>query len=198
MPETGVAGGTSGGPGNIATVTDLASLARQVVFSTQLRLTSASTLTRPANTTAYAAGQLVASSTTAGSIVVPSLAVALNNAGSGVVRRLRLRASQTSGLGAANSFGVDLWTAAPTFTNGDGGAYVVATGSASWLGTFTFGSMVQAGDGAYGAAAPDVGQELWFVCGAGSSNLYWSLFTNGPFPPTSVETFVLTAELAQD
>jgi len=56
VPETGVAGGTTGGPGNIATVTDLASLARQVVYNTQLRLTSASTLTRPANTTAYAAG----------------------------------------------------------------------------------------------------------------------------------------------
>ena len=198
MPETGVAGGTSGGPGNIATVTDIASLARQLVFSTQLRLTSASTLTRPANTTAYAAGQLVASNVTAGSIVVPSLAVALNNAGSGIVKRLRLRASQTTGLTAATSFGVDLWTAAPTFTNGDGGAYVVATGSASWLGTFTFGSMFQAGDGAFAAAAPDVGQEIWFVCGAGSSNLYWSLFTNSAFTPTSGETFVLTAELAQD
>jgi hypothetical protein len=33
-----------------------------------------STLTRPANTTAYAQNELIASSTTAGSVVVPSIA----------------------------------------------------------------------------------------------------------------------------
>src|SRR5690242_11771933 len=47
-----------------------------------------STLTRPANATAYAANQLIASSTTAGSVVVPSFTTLT---GTGIIARLRLR-----------------------------------------------------------------------------------------------------------
>ena len=43
-----------------------------------------SVLTRPANTTAYASGQLIASSTTAGSIVVRSFAIATSAGGANI------------------------------------------------------------------------------------------------------------------
>src|SRR5437660_138343 len=82
----------------------------------------ASTLTRPANTTAYAANQLIASSTTAASIVVPSFATV---AGAGILPRLRLRTNAPSGWGGIN-LSINLWSAAPTYTNGDSGAYAPA------------------------------------------------------------------------
>jgi len=72
----------------------------------------ASTLTRPANTADYAANQLIASSTTAGSVVVPSFAIAIS-AGGAINARLRLRTSATSGWGGVN-LSINLWSAAPT------------------------------------------------------------------------------------
>ena len=95
---------------------------------------------------------------------------------------------------------VDLWTAAPTVTNGDGAAYAIATGAANWLASFAFPPLVQGGDGAWAAAIPTTiyGSEVWFVCGASSTLLYWTLWTNAAFTPISAGTFTLTAELLQD
>src|ERR1700730_14367879 len=98
----------------------------------RIRSNPTSTLTRPANTTAYAANQLIASSTTAGSVVVHSFSIATGGA---ILSRLRLRTNATSGWGGVN-LSINLWSAAPTYTNGNGGAYAAATGSADWLANF--------------------------------------------------------------
>lgn len=149
-----------------------------------------STLTRPANTTAYAQNDLIASSTTAGSIVVPSITVPRNGM---FLRRVRLHTNKTSGMGTFQGL-IEFWTAAPTFSNGDNGAYAVATGAASWLAVITTATMTQVGDGAYAAgSAPTTGDEILLRSGA----LYWSLKEADAtgFTPASGQTFTLHAEL---
>ena len=66
-----------------------------------------STLTRPANTTAYAANQIIASNTSGASVVVPSFAIA-NSAGGASIPRLRLSTSVTTGWGGV-VININLW-----------------------------------------------------------------------------------------
>jgi hypothetical protein len=150
-----------------------------------------STLTRPANTTAYAANQLIASSTTAGSVVVPSFAIA-TTAGGAIIPRLRMRTNATTGWSAVN-LSINLWSTAPTYTNGDGGAYAVATGSAGWLGNFLM-ILTQFGDGAVGAVALTSANELVLKLASGTS-IFWDVQILGAATPISGQTFTITAEL---
>lgn len=158
----------------------------------------ASVLTRPANTTAYSQGDLVSSNTTAGSIVVPSVAAAGGAAGSGSMLSFRLLTSATTGMGGV-SFAMEFWSAAPTFTNGDNGAYAVATGAATWLGSASIANMIQVADGAYGVAVPDTVAAIDFALASGTA-IFWSLeVTNSAgFTPTSGQTFTLQAAVQQN
>jgi hypothetical protein len=148
-----------------------------------------STLTRPANTTAYAANRLIASSTTAGSVVVPSFTIVT---GAAILPRLRLRTNATSGWNGIN-LSINLWGAAPTYTNGDGGAYAVATGSASWLANFLF-SLIQFGDGAVGAAQLTGANEIALKLASGTL-AFWDVQILSAATPISGQTFLLTPEV---
>jgi hypothetical protein len=160
-----------------------------------------SVLTRPANTTAYTANQLIASSVTAGSVVVPSFNVSGCQlsacAQSSLLRRIKLLTNATTGMGSA-TFTIEFWSAAPTFTNGDGGAYAVATGAAKWLGSMTITTFTQVGDGAYGIGTPPVGSEISMNLGPGNSQVFWTLDATVGFTPISGQTFTLVAEELQD
>lgn len=151
-----------------------------------------STLTRPANTTAYSSGQLVASSTTAGSIVVPSFTLA---GGRGFIPRLRLATNVTTGWSGA-ALTVTLWRTAPTYTNGDGGSYAVATGGAARLGAFAC-TLTQYGDGASGECSVSTGNFATIALPSGTS-VYWDIQTGGSLTPISGQTFTLTAETVAD
>lgn len=154
-----------------------------------------SVLTRPANTTAYASGDIVASNVTAGSIVVPSFTATGTASGSGHLRRARLISNKTTGMDGI-SFQIDFWQAAPTFSGGDNAAYAVATGAANWLGSAVV-SLSQAGDGAYGAGTPIVGDAIDFDLVSGAL-IYWSLQATAVFTPASGQTFTLIPEMIQD
>lgn len=151
-----------------------------------------STLTRPANTTAYSSGQLVASSTTAGSVVVPSFTLA---GGRGFIPRLRLATNVTTGWSGA-TLTVTLWRAAPTYTNGDGGTYAVATGGANHLATFAC-TLAQYGDGAAGECSVSPGNFATIALSAGAL-VYWDIQAGGSLTPISGQTFTLTAETVAD
>jgi hypothetical protein len=86
---------------------------------------------------------------------------------------------------------VNLWDAAPSYTNGDGGIYVAITGSAGWLGQFSF-SMNQFGDGASGRAGLSYGPAI--VLDPSITTIYWDLLTQSGVTPISDQQFNLTAE----
>lgn len=152
-----------------------------------------SSFTRPANTTAYASGQLVANSTTAGSVVPLSWTVARVAGGSGMVRRATVRKSGTSLTNA--QFRLHLYTVSPTVANGDGGT-LSSNQSVSHLGTMDVTVGQAFSDGANGQAAPNVGGEISFALSAGQT-IYGLLEARAAYTPVSGETFQVTLEVLQ-
>jgi hypothetical protein len=168
------------------------------IGGTQLSPTLAtlgSVLTRPANTTAYAGTsttpQLVGSSTTAGSVTVPSFSIATSG-GYAAIPRLTLSTNVTTGWGAVALL-VNLWVAAPTYTNGDGGTYAVATGAASWRAQYSC-TLTQNGDGANCSAAPTIGNAPVLHPASGAL-LYWDVEIASAATPISGQTFTLVPEI---
>ena len=163
------------------------------VTSTIYNLTS--TLTLSASTSARSSGTLVASSSTAASVVVPQFA--LPDTPTGIIPRLRLSCNDaTSTAWGSVGLQVDIWSAAPTFTNGDGGAWALATGSASHLGTYTGTFSAVNGDGVYAELAPTVGT----VCVPVSpgSTIFWTLQTTSASGVTAAsKSMNLTVEIIE-
>lgn len=152
-----------------------------------------SVLTRPADTTAYSQNDLIANNTTAGSVTVPSFAIATSGGGA-CIGRVRLTTNKTSGWDAT-TFTMRLWTAAPTYTNGDNAAYAVATGAAGFLASFSV-TLSQFADGASGVGAPAVGNNVCPKLASGTS-IYWDLQYTGSasLTPASGQTFTATPEV---
>lgn len=151
--------------------------------------------TRPANTTAYASGQLVANSTTAGSVVPIPCAVARKNAGTGVITGVRLSKSNASLTNA--SFRVHLFKTSPTTTAGDGANIASAVnGVASVALGYVDVTMDQAySDGAKGFTAI---QAKAFDAAASSQNIYALIEARGAYTPASGETLTLALEALRD
>lgn len=154
-----------------------------------------STLTLPSTTTAYTAGQLIANSATAGSVVVPSFAIA-NSAGGAIIPRLRLSTNDaTSTAWGAQTIQVDLWSAAPTFTNGDRGTWSPATGAAGHLATYSCVMSAEYGDGAWASCSLNVGNALSVKLASGTA-VYWTLDAlTGSGVTGASKVFTLVAEV---
>lgn len=151
---------------------------------------------RPANTTAYASGQLVANSTTVPAAM--AIPVARVNAGFGKVARGRLT---KSGLVTTNAiFRAHFYKIAPTIINGDGGVYST-NGALTHIGSMTF-DMTGANafaftDGIKVISVPDVGTSIIFDTAGGSQNIYALLEARAAYVPASGETFTLALEAVQ-
>ena len=154
--------------------------------------------TRPADTTAYASGDLVANSTTAGSVAAIELrGFSVNSQGSCIIRRLKLAKSGTSTTNA--SFRVHLMRTDPaTVTNGDNGAFSVS-GVADYIGAVDITIDRAFTDGAAGFGVPIVGSEFMIrMPGDNDSSTGQSLFAmieaRAAYTPASAEVFTLTAD----
>lgn len=153
------------------------------------------TFTRPSDTTAYAVGDLVANSTTAGSVVAMTIAAARTASGVVMLRRVKLHKSGTSVTNA--SFRLHLFRAAPgTVTNGDNGAFSVS-GVADYLGAFDVTIDRAFTDGAAGIGIPVTGGELGIKL-EGGGNVYGLLEARAAYTPTSAEVFTVTLDAYQD
>jgi hypothetical protein len=154
-----------------------------------------STLTLPATTTAYTAGQLIANSATAGSVVVPSFGIA-NSAGGAIIPRLRLTSNDaTSTAWGGQTIVVDLWTTAPTWSNGDRGAWSPATNTSKHIGAYTCVMSSEYGSGVFSECYPNVGNATTVDLASGTS-IFWSLNAiTGSGVTGASKVFTLTAEL---
>jgi hypothetical protein len=158
---------------------------------------TASTMTRPANTTAYAVGALVANSVTAGSVVPLSFTAARIAAGNFAVRTALLKKSGSIITNAA--FRLHLFSASPTIaTTGDAGVFAtVVSGSATYLGYFDILFMQAFADGAIGSGAPWVGNEIDVALASGQT-VYGLLEARGAYTPASAETFTASLQVWQN
>lgn len=163
--------------------------------NTDLIAVASGTLTRPADTTAYASGDLVANSTTAGSVAAITLAGAtINPGGRGKIERVRLAFNDATLTNA--QFRVHLFTTAPTtFTNGDNGALAM-NGFADYLGSVDV-TVAQAFSASPAGAAGFADCDISFVAKTGGSDLYGVLEARAAYTPTSGEVFTLSLEVAR-
>lgn len=148
--------------------------------------------TRPADTTAYASGDLVANSTTAGSVVAPVLRPAQEAGGSQLIRRVRLVKS-TSGLTGA-VFRVHFYAAASlTFANGDNGAWSTNR-VVGYLGASEITMDRAFTDGALGISVPLPGGE---IVAPRDLPLLAVVEARGAYTPGSAEVFTIDVETVE-
>jgi len=155
----------------------------------------AASFTRPNDTTAYTAGDLIANSTTAGSVVPMSFALGGNN-NPGLTRITRARMSKTSTTVTAASFRLHLYQTSPTVTNGDNGAFT-SNQAANYLGNINIDMTTTPGakfsDGANGQGAAAAGSEMQLRLASGTT-IFGLIEAIGAYVPTALEVFTVTLE----
>lgn len=166
-------------------------------FTAKPKKTPVYSFTRPTDTTAYASGDLIANSTTVGSVVPMSWHVSVDDGGSGVIKRARIYKSSTGLTGA--TFRLWIFTAAPTVaTNGDNGAITIATGAASLLARV---DMDASGTTAMtdGVAQQSADLYLTFRLAQGGTHLLYGLLeARGAYAPGNGETISTVLEVWPD
>ncbi len=155
---------------------------------------ASSSFVRPADTTTYASGDLVANSTTAGSVVPMEFTIARTAAGSGMIRRARVRKTGTGITGA--SFRLHLYLSAPAASNGDNGAWLTDK-AADYVGALDVTVDRAFTDGSAGNGLPVSGSEINFDLPSGLK-IYGLLEARGAYAPTSGETVTCDLEVIQN
>lgn len=149
---------------------------------------TAASFTRPADTTAYSLGDLVANSTTAGSVVPMTLTIRPEARGN-VIRRCRIKKSGTSTTNA--QFRVHFYeSSAITFANGDNGAWST-NNVANYVGAMDVTVDRAFTDGAAGMGVPITGSEMNYDIGV----IYAVIEARGAYTPASAETFTVEIEV---
>ena len=147
--------------------------------------------TRPVDTAVYASGDLVANSTTAGSVVPLSWALG-NSAGVAHFRMTRIRISKTGTSVSGATFRVHFYDALPAVTNGDNGVWL-STLAASYLGNIDVAVAYAMSDGAAGFGAAPAGSEMLIRAQSGKT-LYALMEARGAYTPASAEVFTVSIE----
>lgn len=160
-------------------------------------VTPTASFTRPANTTAYASGQLVANNTVAGNVNAMTITGARYSGGG---FRVNAAIIAKSGTGITNAnFRVHLFDTAPTVANGDGGAFSTTGaggGSApTWLGSVDVSVTQVLSDGAIGRAA--FGPPSCFIKKSSGQTIAALLEARGAYTPANAEVFGLSLEIEQ-
>ena len=150
---------------------------------------------RPNNTTAYASGQLVANSVTAG-LVVPMAFTVGGNSMPGQFRlsRIRLFKSGTSSTNA--QFRLHLYGAPPSVANGDGGVWSTS-GAGFYLGSIDVASMKAFTDGCADVGDDAAGSEHWIRL-AGGATYYGLMEARAAYTPVANEQFTVTPETVEE
>lgn len=147
------------------------------------------TFTRPADTTAYADGDLVANSTTAASVVPMEWTTPRAPF---QIPAIKLEKSTASVTGATFRLHVFVGTIPTIATTGDNGVFAsVVSGKAVWFGAFE-GTLLAFADGAVGMLTPVSGVIRPDMITTTDTKLYALLEAKGAYTPGSAEVFVAT------
>lgn len=167
------------------------------VVSNNSEVRISANFTRPADTTAYTAGDLVANSTSSGSVVPLSFANAVRTAGDCVrIERVRIEKSTTSLTNA--SFRFHLFEASPTVTIGDNTAFnssgaLSCNNVLNYVGSFSATLTNSGSDGAIGFALPTTGSGVTASPTSGTS-LFGLLEATAAYTPGNAEVFYVVLE----
>ena len=159
-----------------------------------LQFVPAASFTRPADTTAYAAQDVVSNSTSTPTILsFPGAARA--NGGSGLILSARHLKNSTTTSGA--SYRLHLYSAAPTAINDNAQFALLYANRASRVGFIDF-SHAAGGTGSDSTNALSTFVNLPFVCDAAASALFGILTVLGAYTPTSEEQHFIELSIAQN
>jgi hypothetical protein len=152
---------------------------------------------RPANTTAYAAGDLVANNATAGSVVPLTFTTVSRNAGD-AVRIERARINTSNALLTNASFRLHLFEGTPVPTVGDNAVFnssgVLATsGIDGYVGSFEITLSNSGSTGSVGIGIPNVGNAIIATPTSGTS-IFGLLEVTAAYVPVSGATFTVSIE----
>lgn len=150
------------------------------------------TFTTPAATSAYASGQQISNSATAGSVVPMTFTVCRDTTGTtGMIRRARINTSDTGFAGV--TIRLHLYKSSPTSANGDHGTY--STTESGWVGDIdvildhAFSDPLEEGEG-----VPSVGSEINYACNTAVQVLYGLLEARGAITPQGAKAATVTLE----
>lgn len=158
---------------------------------------NSASFTRPADTNVYAAGDLVANSVTAGSVVPMAVPVG-GQAGFINMRLTRVRLLKSGTTATNANFTVHFYSS-PTITcaNGDNGVFSTNQ-AANWLGSINVTSMQAFTDGCNGVGSFASGSEAFLkvsnATGPSQQNVYCLLQAQAAYTPASAEVFTLILE----
>lgn len=157
-------------------------MARSIGFNPELKTISAS-FTRPANTTAYTAGDAVGTATTN----VLSFARAVNGAGGGgeIVKAVVISDNETI---TNKSLRLHFYSAAPTAIADNAVNTVLSANAANYLGYVDTGTLIASASDSHATKVVD--PPLPFTISSGST-LYCALEAVGGFTPASAEVFTV-------
>lgn len=152
-------------------------------------LTSTATFTRPADTTAYAAGDLIANSVTAGSVVPMVFNIGYGQG----FKLLRASVAFNSATVTLAKFKLYIYGSSPTVTNGDNGAWLST--ASNFQGSIDIDSTVNTfSDNTIGVGTyvnTSVGVPLLMVADQ-NYRLYGLLTATAAYVPTSAEIFTVS------
>lgn len=150
-------------------------------------VTSTASFTRPNDTTAYAANDLVANSTTAGSVVPMSFAIASGPGSSVWIRAIKIKKSGTTATNG--NFHLRLYGVSPTCANGDNGAW--STTESSYLGKIDPAIVEAFTDACAGVDSLSELADIQLVL-PGPGIIYGLLVADAAYTPAAQEVFTVT------
>jgi hypothetical protein len=169
-----------------------------VITEPLLQIVAASTITRPANTTAYAALDAVSNNATAGSVTAASATVSDANDNPVILHSLLIHTTDT---GFKNkTMRVFAFNADPTsstgIVGGDNAAY--STKNGSFIGSFVGTFRGEFTDGAAGIFTPEDAQLIATLPTSGAATIYFLLETlDAATPSANSTTFIITVRAFQ-
>jgi hypothetical protein len=152
------------------------------------------TLTRPADTTAYAAKDAVSNSTSAPTVLTFT-DLARVNAGSGYIVKARLMTNQSTNTAR---FRLHLFHTAPTAINDNAAYTMLWANRANRIGYIDFAACSTEGSGSDAAFTQNDTVRLPFVCAAATRNVIAMLETLDVFTPASAQVFYLELTVDQN
>ena len=179
----------SGTDGRARTVS---AIDRMPVDATGFQSLSTASFTRPADTTAYAAQDVVSNSTTAPTVLTFGN-VGRINGGSGLILAARHLKSST----VAASYRLHLYRVAPTAINDNAQFALLYANRASRIGFIDF-SHLAGGTGSDSTHALATFTNLPFVCDAASASLFGLLVAAAGYTPTSGEQHFIELGFVQN
>lgn len=151
------------------------------------------TLTRPADTTAYAVNDAVSDSTSSPTVLTFS-GMATANGGSGSILKAQLITNQSTNTA---QFRLHLFNVAPSAVNDNAAYPMLWANRAARVGTVDFPACATEGSGSDAATAQWIDLPLYYVCGAADTALYGILETKAAFTPASGQLFYIALSAEQ-